>query len=94
MLSNEQMTMNSHRRRRSDNGTPATLTVELGTFAEHIRDQLRAQGIKLPLHTTASLERTRRAIIQLSATRCISAAQASRAELRLLAIIKKAIEHG
>jgi hypothetical protein len=43
--------MNSHRRRRSDNGTPATLTVELGALAEHIRDQLRAQGIKLPLHT-------------------------------------------
>lgn len=86
--------MNSHRRRRSDNGTPATLTVELGALAEHIRDQLRAQGIKLPLHTTASLERTRRAIIQLSATRCISPAAARGAESRLLAIIKEAIQHG
>lgn len=93
MLSNEQMTMNSHRRRRSANSKPVTLTVELGGLADHLRDQLRAQGIRLPLHVTSSLERTRRAIIQLRATRCISAAQASRTELRLLAIIKKAIQH-
>ena len=93
MLSNEQMTMNSHRTRRTCNGKPVTLTVELGGLADHLRDQLRAQGIRLPLHVTSSLERTRRAIIQLRATRYISAAQASRAELRLLAIIKKAIQH-
>ena len=81
-------------RERSQFSKRATFTVELGGLGDHIRDQLRAQGIKLPLHATASLERTRLAIIQLRATRCISDAIARRAESRLLEIIQGAIQHG
>jgi len=47
-----------------------------------VRDQLVSQGYHIPLHATASLERTRQAILQLGAASMITAAERARLHRR------------
>lgn len=71
--------------------TDQRLSMEYGGLADSIAKQLRAQGIHIPGHATASLERTRRALWQLGATRIISRREHERAERRFGRLIAKTI---
>ena len=47
-----------------------------------VRDQIVSQGFHVPLHLTASLERTRQAILQLGAASMITPAERQRLHKR------------
>lgn len=59
---------------------------------EHIRDQLRAQGIRLPLHATASLERSRQAVAQLFLAGMLSVAECQRMDKRYVKLVKRVLK--
>lgn len=63
------------------------LTIETGGLADPIVKQLRAQDIHIPGHATASLERTRRAIVQLRAAGIITRAQRDRADAKFIKLV-------
>ena len=71
-----------------------TLTIDLG-LGPPIKEQLRSQGFKLPGHATASLQRSRMAIVQLRVTGLISRSAAMQAEKRLIGLIRLTLKrHG
>lgn len=67
------------------------LTVDMHGFADRMREQLRAQGIKLPGHASASLERTRRALWQLRATGILQSRSLEGINRRYLALVARVI---
>ena len=68
------------------------LSIEMGGFAEPIAKQLRAQGIHIPGHATASLERSSRAILQLAAARLITSRTRDALRLKFLKLVASVIK--
>ena len=56
-----------------------------------VRDQLVSQGYRIPLHATASLERTRQAILQLGAASMITAAERARLHRRFEKLVPQVV---
>lgn len=59
---------------------------------DHIRDQLRRQGIRMPLHATASLERSRQAVAQLFLCSILSVAEVKRFDNRYIKLVKRVLK--
>ena len=70
------------------------LTIDCSGLSGSIKSQLNEQGYKLPLHATASLERTRRAIIQLRIVGILRDQSAVRAEKKFVSIVKRCLDRG
>lgn len=70
------------------------LSIDCSGLAGSIRSQLEEQGHKLPLHATASLERTRKAIIQLRIVGILRDQSAVRAEKKFVSIVKRCLDRG
>lgn len=66
--------------------------VRVDVNGEHIRDQLRAQGIRLPLHSTASLERSRHAVAQLFLAGMLSVAECHRMDKRYVKLVNRVLK--
>jgi hypothetical protein len=64
------------------------LMFDTSGLADHIRLQLRTQGLKLPGHAVASLERTRRGIIQLKAAGVIRHPEWRRMDVRFNHVVR------
>jgi len=68
------------------------LSIVMGGFADPISKQLRAQGIHIPGHATASLERSSQAIVQLAAVGLITSRARDSLRLKFLKTVARTIK--
>lgn len=71
---------------------PDNRTADLEVVSlETVREQLHARAIHIPGHATASLERTRQAIVQLSVTGMITDKELARVEKRFRKLVPRTV---
>ena len=67
------------------------LKIDLSVLAPHLREQLRAQGIKVPAATAIDWQRKREAIALLRVAGLLAPMEACRVEGRLVREIERAL---
>ena len=66
------------------------IRIEIRT-TETVKEQLNAQGLHIALHTTASLERSRQAILQLGAAGMLMVSERQRIERRFRTAVRDSL---